>query len=208
MPAEGRLASQGFIKHVKEAVSYNEGPMYLLDKRFYYKYITFPTWSIWTGTVMMRKNAVADIGLFRTDTSHAEDAEYWLRVIKKYNAGFIDKPLSVYERGRSSLTNDRENYFRSGLDSRMDILNKELKNTSCPMSIIAILKNKISKEYSEFGRHYLRIFKVSESRKAFVTALRFNRLSYVPYLFLFISFLPVSFQKKLRNLGKMRLGKI
>ncbi|MFA5090338.1 MAG: glycosyltransferase [Candidatus Omnitrophota bacterium] len=202
LPSIGRLSSQRFLSFFKDVISYKDDYRYIFNPFFYYKYITFPVWAIWTGTVMMRKDVVSNIGLFRTDTSHAEDAEYWLRVAKDYRIGFINKPLSVYKRNRSVLTNDRENYFLGGIESRLKILNCELKNKNCPPSIIFKLKNKISKEYSEFGRHYLRSFEIKKSRFAFLNALKFNRLSFTSYAFIFISLLPIYFQKKLKNIRK------
>lgn len=50
---------------------------------------------IFTPTVMIRKNIISTVGLFNNDYRVGEDWEYWLRITKKFEIGFIDKPLVV-----------------------------------------------------------------------------------------------------------------
>ncbi len=74
--------------HVKEGVTV--GRTYLRDKNIF----SFPENKIGEPTaVLLRKESFVNIGGFSTSFKQALDIEYWLRVMKYYKIGFIDKRL-------------------------------------------------------------------------------------------------------------------
>lgn len=49
-----------------------------------------------TSFVIIRREIIDNCGLFKTDMKSAQDAEFWLRISKKYKVDFVDEPLVNY----------------------------------------------------------------------------------------------------------------
>ena len=53
--------------------------------------------SLWTGTILVRRDTVVKVGGFNTKLQIAEDAELWLRLaIENRQIGYIREPIAVY----------------------------------------------------------------------------------------------------------------
>ncbi len=50
-------------------------------------------------TVMMRKSLFEEFGGFREDLEIAEDYELWLRILSKYEIGYVNTPLTIKRAG-------------------------------------------------------------------------------------------------------------
>lgn len=65
-----------------------------------------------SGSVMLRRKVLEDIGLFNEKYLLAEDYDLWLRIIEKYKASYIHDPLYLYHRdtiNKVSLTSNPNN---------------------------------------------------------------------------------------------------
>ena len=64
----------------------------------------------WTGTMLVRRDVLLELGGFRTDVSYAEDLDLWFRIAYKYPAfGYIAVPLAKYYLGiPGSLATQRQ----------------------------------------------------------------------------------------------------
>ncbi|MEK6715275.1 MAG: glycosyltransferase family 2 protein [Candidatus Omnitrophota bacterium] len=198
-----RLKSLNFMNKLNNSIEYKDNGCLIFNSNFYNDYLKFTIWPIWTGTVMLKKNIINDIGMFRTDISIAEDVDFWIRIIRKYKVGFINEALSCYKTMQSNLTKNYEQYIAKGAQLRIAILNDELKNNKMKQIdsvTIKIIKNKIFLDYLELGRHYLRNLKIKQARNAFLDSIRYRQLPSVAYLLLLASLLPISAQIKLRKL--------
>lgn len=53
--------------------------------------------SLWTGTILMKRSALLEIGVFDTELHGCEDFDLWLRFAKKYSTiGFVVTPIANY----------------------------------------------------------------------------------------------------------------
>ena len=64
-----------------------------------------------TPTLIMHKEVMENVGFFDKDFKSFEDYDYWIRISKKYNIGFIEQPLLKVYRTKVSLTTDKETYI-------------------------------------------------------------------------------------------------
>ncbi len=56
----------------------------------------------WTGTMMIKKTALEEAGMFTENLNRAEDMEMWFRIaFRSPRIGFISKPLAIYHLGIS-----------------------------------------------------------------------------------------------------------
>lgn len=65
-----------------------------------------------SGSVMIKREVLNDVGLFNTEYLVAEDYDLWLRVLEKYRVDYIHNPLYLYNRdtiNKNSLTSKPEN---------------------------------------------------------------------------------------------------
>lgn len=190
-----RLKSLSFMDYFHSAIHSQSGEFIIFNNSFYHKNLTFPVWPIWTGTVMLRKEIIDRIGKFRTDISIAEDVDFWLRAVKNNYVGYVNKPLSHYRRSKGVLTKNFENYYKGGINLREKVLSKEKSSKTINIFLINLIKNKISYEYCELGRYYLREYNLKKARGAFLNSIKNNFLRTTAYFFLFVSFLPLYLQK-------------
>jgi glycosyltransferase involved in cell wall biosynthesis len=55
-------------------------------------------------TVLVRRRALDEVGLFDADVAPCEDRDLWFRVAEKYEVAFVDKVLAHYRRHPQSAT--------------------------------------------------------------------------------------------------------
>ncbi|GEM_PF-5549091 len=144
------LEANSFLHVFRDAILFKNEGMIIFNKLFYEKYFLFSPLPIWTGTVMLKKNVVEQTGLFRTDIKVAEDVDYWLRVIRKFNAGYIDRPLAVYRRQEDTITRNVERYIFDNIKF-YDGLYKGREDKKSK----SIIRMRLSLAFFDMGYYYL-----------------------------------------------------
>jgi len=61
-------------------------------------------------SILMKREIIDGLGVFNEDYDGAEDIEYFLNVLEKYELGLIDKVLLKYRTGHSSLSRGFRSY--------------------------------------------------------------------------------------------------
>ncbi|AQT69624.1 putative glycosyltransferase EpsJ [Anaerohalosphaera lusitana] len=66
----------------------------------------------WTGTMLIRRNAILKAGMFPTDIYLAEDIDLWLKIAYNHpRIGFAYEPLAIYHMGvQGSLARNKASY--------------------------------------------------------------------------------------------------
>jgi len=81
-----------------------------------------------SGSVMLRRAVLDDVGLFNEDYILAEDYDLWVRIVEKYKISYIHDPLYLYSRdtiNKKSLTSNPKN-----LPILLDNINKIKEESS------------------------------------------------------------------------------
>lgn len=180
-----QLAQTQFLDFFKDTIKYRSGKRIIFGERFYFKYLEFSPLPVWTGTVMMRKEIIKEIGHFKTDISVGEDTEYWLRIIKRYNIGYISEPLAYYNHHKSRLTKQAE---KTGLDCIN--LYQELYRNSLDARIRKILKKRLAESYYSLGYYYRNNALLKKARKYLAKSIINNPGCLKSYKNLLLTFIP------------------
>jgi len=98
-----RLEQKGFCDYFKDVILFQSDKEVIFSQNIINKYLQFSPYPIYTGTVMFRKSIVEDVGYFRTDIKVGEDLNFFLRIVRRYQVGFINEPLSCYNNYRGCL---------------------------------------------------------------------------------------------------------
>ena len=92
--------------HWKNLNPQQKGKALLKDKNF----LAHPKNKVGEPTAVLLKKEVFDkIGYFRTDLKQSLDYEYWYRVFKKYDVGFVDKELISFRLHNEQATAKNNN---------------------------------------------------------------------------------------------------
>lgn len=75
--------------------------------------ILFEGTEIGTSSVMIRKQVFEEIGSFDESLVWCEDADYWLRIAKKYPIAFLEDMLTKHRRRSTGLTAIHKEYLES-----------------------------------------------------------------------------------------------
>jgi glycosyltransferase involved in cell wall biosynthesis len=71
------------------------------------KYVDKGSFGNWIGeptSVMVRRSALLEIGGFRPELRYADDMDLWLRILARYDAGWVDTELSLRTENDAMLT--------------------------------------------------------------------------------------------------------
>lgn len=171
-----RLKNEEFLPYFKDAIATQEKNEIVFNAKFYKHYFSYSPLPIWTGTVMMRKRVVDKVGLFRTDISVGEDADYWLRIAKQCKVGYIDEPLAIYQYSNSTLTKQTEKY---SLDT-IKLYGELYTNNKEPL-IKRAARKRLADSYYWIGNYYRTTGKTREARKCFAKSIGYNLFNFSPY---------------------------
>jgi glycosyltransferase involved in cell wall biosynthesis len=134
---------------------------------FFRDYFKFSPHPICTITVMVRRDVLKRIGLFRTDVRVSEDRDLWLRIAKNYRIGYIDRSLSVYRRRSDSITADKTVYCRDKIKTLVPLL----KN---PAADRRLIKRHIAETYYFLGKNNLLNRKIGSASRCLFQILCFD----------------------------------
>jgi hypothetical protein len=170
------LRQKKFLSFFEKNISYHNGSNVIFNAQFYYKYLLFSPMPIWTGVVMMRREVVKEIGLFRTSIFVGEDADYWLRILEKRIIGFIDKPLAIYRHFAGNLTKQPEKGDIGGIQ-----LLSMLYKTNQNEQMRKILRKRLAYTYYTLGYFYRKNNLPLKARKYLFASMRHNPLNFRVY---------------------------
>lgn len=160
-----------------------------------------------TSTAIVKRECLNNVGLFEEILS--EDYDFWLRVSRKYKAGYIDKVLAMCREHPKQL--HRLDFHKSYLTVQKVIEKTvqtfpEIKNDSeCKIS----LKYREAKIHFELGYHLFAQNKLTQAREEFKISLehKFITLTFIYYLLTFMgSFLLSLCRKAKRQLERALIG--
>lgn len=195
-----RLKKKVFLNFFHDTIFLKDGNRVIFDQNFYYKYLKFVPHPIWTCTVMIRKEIISDIGLFRTDISVSEDRDFWMKIAEKYNLGFIDEPLAIYNTYRSNLTKNIEKYC---ID-RIKIFSTLLEHSKLDKYTI---KKRISETFFDLGYYYFTLGSISKAKKMFWKSITYQILIFRAWKCLLMCCLPSEIVQILKRLKNQTLKK-
>lgn len=180
-----RLSENKFLNLSKGTILSIKDDEIVFNQDFYCKFLEFSPLPIFMGTVMMRKEIINAIGLFRTDVSVGEDNDYWLRIISKYKAGFINQPLSCYQNIHSTLTRRTESYNLDCIKIYTEIYSGNRKN-----KIRTLAKKKLASACYELGYYYNSQYVRNKARRYLLKSIFFNFKNKDAYKALFRTVMP------------------
>ncbi len=116
---------------------------YIFDNLYFRKII------ITTTTVMIRKNCIDDVGMFDENMTRygSEDRELFLRILWKYKARYVNKPLAMY---RNRSDSEGQNYERM-IKGQEYVYEKITSLYGLPQSAKRAV---MSKMYQEWAREF------------------------------------------------------
>lgn len=142
-----QLHGSGFLEHFRTSIASCSERAVIFDSSFIELFHSFSPHPIWTGTVMIRRDLVDSVGLFRTDISVGEDIDYWLRIADRHRIAYVDRCTALYNTHRSTLTKDTVRYCRDRIEC--------LKSAPAGSSAGRVAVNSsISETYFQLGYHY------------------------------------------------------
>lgn len=190
------LQKSGFLNRFKGIIDWHYGVEFIFNEQFYCRYLSFRPHPIHTNTVMVRKNVLNDIGLFRTDIFACEDVDLWLRISRKHKVGFVNCPTAFYyiDTGNSLLKNRKYHYECSIMHLSELIKAGEISRY--------LLCRKISNSYASLGYCYFADYNLERARENFFKSIQYNPLSIYSYTYFMASLLPIKGICVLKNFKK------
>lgn len=134
---------------------------------------------ILTSAVMIKKEAINEVGLFDENLFTSSDFDMWLRISKKFELLFIDKQLATYVRGTEFIndaTLKKTGKIPDRHKDRLRIYNKLKRIYKLNKEQVAIINKYISNHYFNKGYEARKTNKI----KAFYYYLTAMRHSYSP----------------------------
>lgn len=176
----------GTFKHKVCKLNFNDGTIIKSD---FYKELIYGNF-ISTQTVLINKKYLRNEMLFDEILYISEDYDLWLRIAQKYQILYFNKVTARYRLTNDSLSGDvgirALNYRKS--DGKM--YEKHLK--LCSNEFKFLIKNRICDSYRAAIWGYLNIHNKSEVRKLCFRSLIYNKVQLKLYIYILITFLPLS----------------
>lgn len=152
--------------------------------------------SICTCTVLMRKRALEQAGLFRQELAPADDWDLWLRIAARHPIGFVDAVTAYY---RVHQGNESRNLLKM---QKAEIRVVETFIHEHPGAVgDAITRTKLFSLYSEAARLLERSGRHAEARGYWLRAMRVQPVATIPYVALIWGALPTSQRRALAWYG-------
>jgi len=125
---------------------------------------------IHTSSVLVRKEALADAGIFDPKFKNAQDWDLWVRLAETGNFGFVDQILTHYRvhRNQSVAT---LSYARNMIYSDHVLLARWSKDADA----LRLIRLKTGQDYYKLGRREWRCGNFRHARHAFWQASKFDR---------------------------------
>jgi glycosyltransferase involved in cell wall biosynthesis len=106
-----------------------------------------------TSSVVMTRACVQRIGFFDEHLRIAEDLDYWLRVTRQCQCGFLDAVVERRRRHEGNLINDWAKTSRY----HAEVLTRVAESRPAPSAAaLDLIKRRVSSLYYDLGSHYLK----------------------------------------------------
>ena len=180
---ERDLLEINFIEDIaKKYIDIVNGDIYVLNNKIYYELIL--GCFIWTGTVLIRREILDDIGYFLEELRIAEDLDLWIRICRKYDIGYLNKSTAMYVLHEGGITKNIPLYY----DSTIKVCFKYINDL--PMGYRNRLKKQIALYYFNKGYYYYEKMLYDKSNDMFWQALRQDPFKLRYYIYSMLSHLP------------------
>jgi glycosyltransferase involved in cell wall biosynthesis len=155
-----------------------------------------------TGTVILRRNCLENVGYFDEGLRHSEDLDLWLRISLHYRLAYSREIWLLRRDHEINLTGDTE----SMNTSLIKVLEKHEEQYASYITHNDIDSNKvISEKFRNIGYLFLISFKLSKARECLIKSL-FREFQIRTFLYWFATFLGVPFIKVVCRLRSGRGG--
>lgn len=159
---------------------------------------------VWTGTVMIPRRVLQEIGLFNENYRIAEDMDLWFRIARRYKLAYLDKSTATYLLHGDGITNNFGLYYRS----TVAVLESFMSDPAIPPSHKAKIRKKIAAYCYDLGAHHLAGNDYPEARCYYRKALRYDRCKLAHYGFFLFTILPVPIIAAVRSLRRAARGRL
>ena len=146
-------------------------------------------------SVMIRKSIVKEIGYFDTRFLFSQDWDYYIRVARKHEIGFLDEVLVGYRRHSGNITNNLELHIKE----RHRIVDSAFDRKIMPQSLSKYKRLSHGFICFEHGEEYVIRGSHAKARPAIIKSLYYNPLSIKTYCLLFKALLSPKFLAWLKH---------
>ena len=151
---------------------------------------------LWTSAVVVRKQAIMDIGGFPMGVKSGEDLLTWARLAIKYKIAYSKLPKAIFILDDSHLIKNKPHRLHDE-NGFVDIELKKLYSTN---KNIYGLKNYISLWYKMRASVYMRLGNITMTWRYSIKSLCYNCCNYKVYAFMLIVLLPRKIQQSIKNI--------
>jgi len=152
-----------------------------------------------TPTVVIRRNCLDEVGLFRESLPVSEDFNLWLRIAARWRVSWLQEPLAIVHKHPLSLSGtvpDGER-LRTGIVALQDV------KASCgelSPSELNSLHLALAERFYFYGSFLLKTGEAHDSRSALSSALRFQPSHWRAMAKFALSYLPARLSRPLMSL--------
>lgn len=179
------LRERGFLPTFHRHIAETSRCGIRLAGSWYVQYLSFSPLPVWTGTVMLRRDAIHLVGLFRPCYFTAEDTDYWVHLVRRLEVGYIDEALAVYHHERSTLSARTEAYHLNVLHIFQGLLGATIDE-----GVRAVIRQRLHLGHYQLAFHYRAQQQLSAARWHLLQSIRYAPLAPAPYLSLASTFIP------------------
>lgn len=191
----GKLKHSLRISHMKKSVNVLYGHFFntLLEQNI-----------IQPSCAVIKRDVYEKVGGFRKDFFVAEDSEYFLRISKSFQIGYIPLILTSLEvpDNELSLSKNSNNIYK--VKNTIKFIHEYYLNENN-----SVLKKKLQLRLAELhtllGYHYLTVFKKNEAIKCCMTSFRIYPFYYKAYLTFLAALIPDIILQKLAQIKRYLL---
>ena len=195
----GLLERREFLKKFA-AVARKAGDEVVFESNDFGELFEIPFY-VHTNTVLARRKAFDRIGLFRTDIAAHEDTDMWLRLAESGSIGYVDAPLSYYNRFRGNLTVRNPLRYASDRARFLGSLRQRHGSLKRARSVVA---ERLGWVHYDVGIYHYRNGQMTEARTHFLKSIRSNPLSLIAYRAFLFSLIPALLRKPFQGPNRRR----
>ncbi len=144
-----------------------------------------------SSSVIVKKDALNNVGFFDENLKIGEDWDMWIRILSQYHFSFTEEPLFKYHIHNKNIS--QKLCEKDSIGDHLSIFNKHKKHY---LNNHKIYSNKLRYD----GTRYMLSSQVKNAQKAFLKSIKINPLNLKSYLYFFISFLGIKIYKNLNFL--------
>ena len=150
---------------------------------------------------VIKRDVYKRIEGFREDFSVAEDSEYFLRISKYFQTGYIPLILTSLETpdNELSLSKNSNNIYK--VKNTIKYITVHYLNENNYL-LKKKLHSRLAKLHTLLGYHYLTVFKRDAAKRCCITALKTHPFYFKSYLILLAAFIPDVILQKLAKIKK------